>query len=82
MGWYNGAMETPRVNPIGLLESTGDWAPPPRRFPLGLRLAAALLLVLFFAVTLLSGAASLGRYCLTTDGADTRALPGTAAPGR
>jgi len=74
-------MEPPRVNPVGLLERTGDWTPSPRRFPLWLRVGAALLLVLFFAVTLLSGAASLGRYCLTTDGTDTRAIP-AAAPAR
>ncbi len=67
-------METPRVNPIGLVESPPDFEASPRRFSRALRIAAGALLVLFLLATVVSGTVSLGRYCLTTDAADTRAL--------
>lgn len=38
-------------------------------------LLAGLLLALFFVVTVATTVVSLGRYCLTTDAADTRSLP-------
>jgi hypothetical protein len=68
-------MEPPRVNPIGLLETPPDLASTPRRFSAPLRLLAGLLLVLFLLGTMVTTVVSLGRYCLTTDSADTRALP-------
>ena len=68
-------MEPPRINPIGLLETPEGYAATPRRFSGRLRLLAALLLTLFFGATVVTTVVSLGRYCLTTDAADTRALP-------
>lgn len=68
-------MEPPRVNPIGLLETPSDFARTPRRFSALLRLLASLLLVLFLLGTMVTTVVSLGRYCLTTDSTDTRALP-------
>ena len=73
-------MESPRVNPIGLLETPPDLQAAPRRFSGRLRLLAGLLLALFFLGTVVTTVVSLGRYCLTTDATDTRALPGSAAP--
>lgn len=72
-------LELPRVDPVGLLETPAG-ASPGRRAPLWIRAGAAALALLFLVATLLSGAASLGRYCLTTDGADTRDLPGGYHP--
>jgi hypothetical protein len=40
------------------------------------RLLTAVLLLLFFGAAVTTTVLSLGRYCLTTDGSDTRALPG------
>ena len=68
-------MEPPRVNPIGLLETLPDLISAPRRFSRPLRLLAGLLLVLFLLGTMVTTVVSLGRYCLTTDSTDTRALP-------
>jgi hypothetical protein len=67
-------MEPPRVNPIGLLESPPDFEASPRRFSRAWRVAAGVMLVLFLLATVVSGTVSLGRYCLTTDAADARAL--------
>jgi hypothetical protein len=68
-------MEPPRVNPIGLLETPPDLTATPRRFSRPLRLLAGLLLVLFLMGTLVTTVVSLGRYCMTTDSTNTRALP-------
>jgi len=68
-------MEPPRVNPIGILETPSDLATTPRRFSRRLRLFAGLLLAIFFLGTVVTTVVSLGRYCLTTDATDTRALP-------
>jgi hypothetical protein len=73
-------LDLPRVDPIGLLETPAGEADPGRRAPFWIRAAAAALALLFLVATLLSGAASLGRYCLTTDGGDTRSLPGGYHP--
>ena len=67
-------MEPPRVNPIGLLESPTDFTASPRRFSRPLRLLAGALLAIFLVATVVSSVVSLGRYCLTTDAADTRML--------
>jgi hypothetical protein len=67
-------MEPPRINPVGLLETSEDFAASPRRFSRPLRLLAGALLALFLAATVVSSVVSLGRYCLTTDAADARAL--------
>ena len=68
-------MEPPRVNPIGLLETPPDLVSAPRRFSRPLRLLAGLLLVLFLMGALVTTVVSLGRYCMTTDSTNTRALP-------
>jgi hypothetical protein len=68
-------MEPPRINPIGILETPEDYVSSPRRFSRPLRLLAGLLLALFFGATVVTTVVSLGRYCLTTDATDTRALP-------
>jgi hypothetical protein len=69
-------MEIPRVNPVGLVEQPEELSASPRRFSRGQRLLAGLFVALFLLVTVASTVVSLGRYCLTTDAADTRALPG------
>jgi hypothetical protein len=71
-------MEPPRVNPIGILETAPDFVASPRRYSPRLRLLAVLLLALFFGATVVTTVVSLGRYCLTTDAANTRALPGSS----
>lgn len=73
-------MEPPRVNPIGILETEPDFVSSPRRYSPRLRLLAGLLLALFFGVTVVTTVVSFGRYCLTTDAADTRALHGPSRP--
>ena len=75
-------METPRVNPIGLVETPADFPSAPRRFSRRLRLLAGLLLALFFLGTVVTTVVSFGRYCLTTDATDTRALDRGAAAQR
>jgi len=67
-------MEPPRINPVGLLETSEDFTASPRRFSRPLRLLAGALLAIFLAATVVSSVVSLGRYCLTTDAADARAL--------
>jgi hypothetical protein len=68
-------MDMPRIDPVGLLEKPAETQESPRRFSLRLRLLAGLFVVLFLLVTVATTVTSLGRYCLTTDAADTRALP-------
>ena len=60
-------METPRVNPIGIVETPhhDSW---PRTYPLYLRVSALLVLAVFAAVNIATTVFSLGAYCLTTYG--------------
>ncbi len=67
-------METPRVNPVGLVEVPEDYEASPRRFSGATRLFAGVFLLLFAAATLGTSIISLGAYCLTSDGGNTRAL--------
>jgi len=67
-------MDMPRINSVGLLEKPADAPESPRRFSLRLRLLAGFFVLLFLLVTVATTVTSLGRYCLTTDAADTRAL--------
>ena len=67
-------MDTPRVNPVGLVELPDDYEAMPRRFSGRTRFFAGILLVLFAAATIGTSILSLGAYCLTSDGGDTRAL--------
>lgn len=69
------ALKVPRVNPVGLVELPGDYPGRGRAPRWPLRLAAACVLLAFTAVVIASSAISLGRYCLTSDGANTAALP-------
>lgn len=68
-------MESPRVNPIGILETAPDFVSSPRRYSLRLRVLTGLLLAFFFGTTVVTTVVSFGQYCLTTDASDTRALP-------
>lgn len=67
-------MDVPRINPVGLLELPEDHAGTPRTHSPAWRLVVGLFLVVFFAATVLSTVLSLGAYCLSTDGANVRAL--------
>ncbi len=67
-------MDTPRINPVGIVEYPDDYESRPRGFSRPIRVFASLLLVFFFAATVVTGALSLGAFCLTSDGGDTRAL--------
>lgn len=71
-------MEPPRINSVGVLETESGFVSSPRRYSPRLRLLAGLLLALFFGATVVTTVVSFGRYCLTTDAADTRALPGSS----
>ena len=72
-------LQPPRVNPVGLLVPPDEASGPPRRFSRAQRLLAGLFVALFLLVTVATTVVSLGRYCLTTDAADTRALRTTSA---
>ncbi|MEM1181577.1 MAG: hypothetical protein AAGM22_24755 [Acidobacteriota bacterium] len=67
-------METPRVNAVGLVEYPEDYVASPRTYSRALKLGALLFLSFFAAVTVISTVVSLGAYCLTSDGGDTRSL--------
>jgi hypothetical protein len=67
-------METPSTRPTPAGQLPSPASSPSRPWPL--RLLAAALLVLFLGAAVTTTVISLGRYCLTTDGSDTRALPG------
>jgi hypothetical protein len=69
----------PRVNPVGLLVQPDEASAAPRRFSRAQRLLAGLFVALFLLVTVATTVVSLGRYCLTTDAADTRALHSSPA---
>lgn len=73
-------MELPRINPVGLLEGSEEFSTAPRRYAIWQRWAVLAVLVVFATMTLVTTAVSLGSYCLTTDGGDTRALPWGAPP--
>lgn len=59
--------ELPRVNPVGVTEVPDDFVRTPRRHSLLLRCFAALLVLVFVAVALGTGTASLATWCLTSD---------------
>jgi len=74
-------MELPRVNAVGLVEQPEQSGREPRKYTRWQRWAVFTLLILFVAATLVTTTVSLGSYCLTTDGGDTRALPwGSPSP--
>ncbi len=67
-------MDTPRINAVGIVEYPDDYESRPRGFPRPIRVFASLLLLFFFAATVVTGAVSVGAYCLTSDAGDTRTL--------
>ncbi|HEX2574117.1 MAG TPA: hypothetical protein VH877_31515 [Polyangia bacterium] len=73
-------MELPRVDAIGIVRYPPGYQPSERPRSPVLRLVAAVLLMVFLVVVVATTAISLGRYCLTSDGADTSALPGQRTP--
>ena len=64
----------PYVNPVGIVEYPPDFSGKPRRRPLALRIAAAAMLLLFAFVVVSTTVFSVGAYCLTSHGGDTRTL--------
>jgi len=69
-------MDVPRVDPIGLSEVPGAFSQTPRRHSRTTRAMATVLIGIFVGVSSVTTAISLGAYCLTTDGANTAAIPG------
>jgi hypothetical protein len=59
-------MQLPRVNPVGILETPPGFRTRPRSHPTAIRLAAALVLVAFTIVVVVTSAVTLGEYCLTS----------------
>ena len=60
-------IEIPRVNPVGVTEIPDDFVRTPRRHSFVVRCFAAALALVFLAVVLGTGAASLATWCLTSD---------------
>ena len=69
-------MEIPRIGPVGIPEFPASYTASRRRIPVAVRVAAAVLIVVFALVVVSTTVVSVGRYCLTSQGADTRGLPG------
>ena len=69
-------MDVPRVDPIGLSEVPGAFSQTPRRHSRATRAMTTVLIGIFVGVSSVTTAVSLGAYCLTTDGANTAAIPG------
>ncbi len=68
-------MESPRINPVGLVEHPEGYTSTPRRYPLWLRSFVLILLLVFGGVSVVTTVVSLGSYCLTTNTSDVRNLP-------
>ncbi|MEM9598705.1 MAG: hypothetical protein AAGD06_30845 [Acidobacteriota bacterium] len=64
----------PRVNPVGLVEYADGSTHGPRPARGSRRLVVWLFLVFFAVAALGTSILSVGAYCLTSHGADTRAL--------
>lgn len=62
-------MKLPRITPVGLLEYPEGYRVSPRRYSARLRLAAAVVLGAFAAVSVATTVYSLGIYCLTSHAA-------------
>lgn len=73
-------MDLPHINPIGLREVAEDFEETPRQWSRPMRIITTALFGIFAFVTIITTAASLGAYCLTSDGADTRSLPANLRP--
>ncbi len=70
----NRPLPGPTVDPLGIVRYPTGYAGAPRAYGPGLRLGAAALLVVFALVVVVSTGVSLGRYCLTSDGANVSRL--------
>ncbi len=71
-------MKTPHVDSIGITQFPGDFSSVPRRLTLRRRVLALVMLVLFTGTVVATSIVSLGGYCLTSHGGDTRHLPARA----
>jgi hypothetical protein len=68
-------MRIPEINPVGVLTRPDAYAQTPRTYPALVRAFAAVLVTMFLSVVVVTSAASLGAYCLTSGGSNLRALP-------
>ncbi len=68
-------MELPHVDAVGVVRYPLGYEPSLRPRSWRMRVAAVLMLVVFSAVVISTTVVSIGRYCLTSDGADVQALP-------
>jgi hypothetical protein len=68
-------MEAPHVDPVGVSHTPPGYRIGPRSYSRAQRLVAGSLAVIFTGVVVLTTAWSLGAYCLTSDGENTRQLP-------
>ncbi len=67
-------MKLPRVNPVGIVEVPSEYEAQPRQFSAAWRWASMTILVAFVLAMLVTTVASLGRYCLTSDGGNVQNL--------
>jgi len=67
-------MELPRVNAVGVVEHPKGYEVTPRGYPAWLRAVSLAVLAAFVLVVLVTSAVTLGAYCLTSDGGDSRLL--------
>jgi len=72
-------MDVPRISPVGVPEFPPSYSASRRHIPLPLRILAAALALVFAFVVVTTTVVSVGSYCLTSDGGDTRMLPPPAA---
>lgn len=68
-------MEVPYVNAVGVTVRPAEYSRRIRRRPLGLRILAAALVLVFGLAVVVTTVISVGTYCLTSDGGDTRSWP-------
>jgi hypothetical protein len=74
-------MEIPRIDPVGLPVVPVEFTQAARSYSFGSRALAIVLLSVFLSVVTVTTTLSLGRYCLTSDTANTGALPPRYLPG-
>jgi len=68
-------MEAPHVDPVGVSCTPPGYRIGPRTYSRMQRFVAGTLVAVFTGVVVLTTAWSLGAYCLTSDGENTRSLP-------
>ncbi len=67
-------LELPVPSAVGVLEPGLGRSDRPRVYSRGQKMFASAFLLFFLIITVLTSALSLGAYCLSTEGADTRSL--------